>query len=90
MGGALAHSVLLFFCLHIASLSSFTSSLHHPRHCARSETAEILKTLHFEVEEEGDTESETNKLAACLRSSPHEYEHQSQPDQRPQQLQNEQ
>ena len=34
----------------LASSASFTSSLHHPRHCARSETAEILKTLHFEVE----------------------------------------
>ena len=31
----------------LASSASFTSSLHH---CARSETAEILKTLHFEVE----------------------------------------
>ena len=47
----------------LASSASLTSSLHHPRHCARSETAEILKALHFEV----DTKETQNLKLTNLR-----------------------
>ena len=51
---------------NLASSASFTSSLHHPRHCARSETAEILKTLHFEVDKK---ETQNLKLTNLLHAS---------------------
>ena len=50
----------------LASSASFTSSLQYPRHCARSETAEILKTLHFEVDKK---ETQNLKLTNLWHAS---------------------